>query len=73
MAFPVGTDWYLMPHDEMLAFAKIHTTALESTSWIEGGAYSWPKPSKAMKAHCEKYRFAPIARVAAEAAAEVNA
>lgn len=70
MAFPIGSDWYLMPHDEMLAFVKANTTALESISWIEGGAYSWPKPSKTMVAHCEQYRFLSISKVAAEAASE---
>lgn len=70
MAFPIGGSWYLMPHDEMLTFAGLHTKALESTSWIGGGAYSWPKPSKAMITHCAQYRFASIADVAAEAASE---
>lgn len=70
IAFPVGTDWYLMPHDEMLEFARSYTKALEAVSWTEGGVYSWPKPSKAMMAHCKQYRFASIAKVAAEAAEE---
>ena len=70
MAFPVGADWYLMPHDEMLALAKAEGTALDSSSWIEGGAYSWPAPTKAMLAHCAPYRFAPIAEVAAQAATD---
>jgi hypothetical protein len=74
MAFPIGADWYLVPHDELLAFAREHTKALESASWDkEDGAYSWPKPSKAMAAFVEEYRFAPIERVAAEAAADAGA
>lgn len=73
VAFPVGDDWYLVPHDEMVAIAKAYTTALESTSWIKGNAYSWPKPTKVMMAQCEVHRFAPIARVAAEAATEAEA
>lgn len=70
MAFPVGADWYLMPHDEMLALAKAEGNALDSSSWIEGGAYSWPAPTKAMLTHCTPYRFAPIAEVAAQAATD---
>lgn len=70
MAFPVGADWYLMPHDEMLAHANAEGKALESVSWTERGAYSWPTPTKSMLAHCARYRFAPIAEVAAEAATE---
>ncbi len=73
VAFPVGDDWYLVPHDEMVAIAEAHTMALGTDSWIKGGAYSWPKPTKVMMARCEPYRFAPIARVAAEAASEADA
>ena len=73
VVFPVGDAWYLVPHDEMVAIAKAHTTALRTDSWIKGGAYSWPKPTKVMMAKCEAYRFAPIARVAAEAATEDDA
>ena len=74
MAFPIGTDWYLVPHDELLSFADKNTKALRSLSWRkEDGAYSWPKPSKAMAAFVEERRFAPIARVAAEAAADAEA
>lgn len=69
MAFPIDANWYLMPHDEMLNSAESDGTT-QTTSWTEGGTYSRPKPSKAMIALCEPYRFAPIAEVAAEAAAE---
>ena len=68
MAFPIDGAWYLMPHDAMVEFAKTDGKSLESTAWLEGGAYSWPKPSKAMIAHCAQYQFASIAEVAAEAA-----
>ena len=70
IAFPINSAWHLMPHDEMVALAKADGKALESISWIKGGTYSWPKPSKAMLAQCAHYRFAPIAEVAAEAAGE---
>ena len=73
IAFPVGDDWHLVPHDEMVAIAEAYTTALGTDSWIKGGAYSWPTPTKAMMAQCHAYRFAPIARVAAEAATEDDA
>ena len=62
-----------MPHDEIIAIAEIHITALGTESWIKDGAYSWPKPTKVMMAQCEPYRFAPLARVAAEAATEAGA
>ena len=73
VAFPVDDDWYLVPHDEMVAIAENYTGALQVHSWTGGGVYSWPKPTKAMMAQCETYRFAPIVRVAAEAATEDDA
>lgn len=66
IAFPIGTDWYLMPHDEMVASADADG-ATKSASWTEGGSYSRPRPSKAVVAACASYRFAPVADVAAEA------
>jgi hypothetical protein len=69
MAFPIADDWYLMPHDEMLASAEADGVT-QTDSWIGGGAYSRPRPSAATIAECAPYRFAPISKVAAEAATE---
>jgi hypothetical protein len=69
MAFPIGADWFLMPHDEMLKLADADGVTA-TASWMEGGAYSRPKPSAAVIAQCAPYRFAPIAKVAAAAATE---
>ena len=63
VAFPIGSDWYLMPHDEMLKFAEADGVA-QTASWIEGGAYSRPRPSVEVIAQCAPYRFAQIAEVA---------
>jgi hypothetical protein len=68
MAFPIEQTWYLMPHDKIIEIAALEGSALSSSSWIDGGAYSWPRPSKTMIARCAPYRFADIAKVAAEAA-----
>lgn len=67
MAFPIGNDWYLMPHDEMLKFAE-EDRVTQTTSWIEGGAYSRRRPSVAVIAQCAPYRFAQISEVAHRAA-----
>ena len=67
MAFPIDDDWYLMPHDTMVASAEADDTT-RTASWIEDGAYSRPKPSKAVIAACEPYRFERIAQVVARAA-----
>lgn len=70
MAFPIGTDWYLMPHDEMLKLAEMNGKTTKSDSWIIGGAYSLKAPSKETIEQCAAYRFTPIAKIAAEAADE---
>jgi hypothetical protein len=69
MAFPIAGYWYLMPHDEMVALAEADGVT-KTASWIEGGAYSRPRPSKVVVAACTPYRFVAIEDVAAEAADE---
>lgn len=68
MAFPVAGDWYLMPHDKMLATAEADGRTTKTTSWIEDGNYSRKTPSAAAVAACAQYRFAEISEVAASAA-----
>jgi hypothetical protein len=72
IAFPIDGDWYLVPHDEMLATAEADG-ATNTPSWTERGAYSRPRISAALIAKCARYRFAPISEVAAEAADEGSA
>lgn len=69
VAFPIAGDWYLMPHDEMVASGEADGVT-QTASWKDGGAYSRPRLSAAVVAQCARYRFAPIAEVASEAAAE---
>ena len=69
IAFPIGADWYLVPHDEMVASAEADGTT-KSASWTVGSTYSRPRPSKAVIAACAPYRFAPVAEVAAKAAGD---
>jgi hypothetical protein len=69
IAFPIGSDWYLMPHDKMLAYAEADGVT-QTASWIEGGSYSRPRPSAALVAQCAPYRFAPVSVVADEATIE---
>ena len=67
MAFPIGGDWYLMPHDRMVELAEKEGIT-QTASWIDGGAYSMPRPSKATVANCGPFRSTPIEEVAAAAA-----
>ena len=70
MAFPIGGDWYLMPHDRMVELAEKEGIT-QTASWIDGGAYSMPRPSKATVANCGPFRFTPIEEVAAAAAKDL--
>jgi hypothetical protein len=38
IAFPSAGDWYLMPHDEMVAMAQTDGVT-ETTSWKDAGGY----------------------------------
>jgi hypothetical protein len=69
VAFPIAGDWYLIPHDTMVADGKADGVTL-TASWLEKGAYSRPRLSAAAISQCAPYRFAPISEVAAKAADE---
>ncbi len=71
IAFHARGRWYLTPHDQMLEHAHAYGYT-QTKSWIEGGAYSSPKLSKAQLADLETYAFEPLEQVA-EAAAEESA
>lgn len=69
MAFPIAGEWYLMPHDLMVAQAEAEGVT-RTASWIEGGAYSKPRPSAATVAACAPYRMDAIELIADMAAGE---
>ncbi len=48
MAFPAGSNWYLVAHDDLKRIAAETTSWLESRSWKEGGNYSSDRPSRKM-------------------------
>jgi len=72
IAFPIFGDWYLVPHDEMVALAEA-SGATRTASWVDGGIYNMPRPSRAVIAASAKYRLAPIEEVAADAAGDEQA
>ena len=57
MTFPIGEDWYLIEHDELVRIIGETTPFLDSPSWQEHGAYSTPHPSKRLRAALEAYRI----------------
>lgn len=67
MAFPMAGEWYVMPHDTMVAMAEADGIT-KTASWAVGGAYSKPKPSIATIAACAPYRLSEIEMVADSAA-----
>lgn len=48
---------YRLPHDDLVAWARKHTTALETVSWLDRGIYSWPRSSAAMREFLRAYRL----------------
>jgi hypothetical protein len=67
IAFPDRGNWYLMPHDGMMALAEADGVK-QTASWQQSGGYSKPRLSAADVTLCAPYRFAPIAVVADQAA-----
>ena len=57
LKFPIGKDWYLIDHDELVRIIGETTPFLESPSWQENGAYSTPHPSKSLRAALDSYRI----------------
>ena len=56
MTFPIGEDWHLIEHDELVRIIGETTPFLDSPSWQENGAYSTPHPSMRLRAALVAYR-----------------
>ena len=65
IAFSAAGAWYLAPHDDLVKMGEAAGFTLTS-SWIEGGAYSCPRPSRQMTEALQRYRFGVVS-VQAEA------
>ncbi|WP_459080137.1 hypothetical protein [Mesorhizobium sp. A623] len=48
---------YRLPHNDLVAWARKHTTALETVSWLDRGIYSWPRSSAAMREFLRAFRL----------------
>ncbi len=59
IAFHVDGAWFLAPHDELVDMGE-RAGFTATASWLEGGAYSCPRPSKAMAAKLAAYRFGDV-------------
>lgn len=59
IAYHVDGDWYLAPHDDLIALGDTYGFTA-TKSWQEGGAYSCPRPSRAMINDMAQYRFGQV-------------
>lgn len=53
----MGDTRYLLPHDDLVEWVRDHTSALETASWRDKGAYSWPQASVAMLRFLQRYKM----------------
>ncbi len=49
VCFPHNGEWFLYPHDELLAKVLATSSVATSESWATGGGYSFPRLSKKLK------------------------
>jgi hypothetical protein len=63
IAFQNDGDWYVAPHNDLVGFAEAYGFT-KTKSWIDGGAYSCPRPSKSMMRDLAPFRFGEISVVA---------
>jgi hypothetical protein len=57
IAFFAKESWYLCPHDEALDLAIALGDFRSTKSWQEGGAYSFPAPSRELYRLLETYKI----------------
>ncbi|MEL6616582.1 MAG: hypothetical protein AAFQ43_12640, partial [Bacteroidota bacterium] len=58
VAFPDGSDWFLYPHDDLLAIALAESGLSDTDSWQAHGGYSFPGLSRQRREWLEPYRIA---------------
>ena len=58
IAFGMGDDWYLYPHDDLLNVVLVETSIAATESWSERGGYSFTGLSKDLRKLLGPYRIA---------------
>jgi hypothetical protein len=58
VAFPDKGNWYLYPHDELLATVLKRTNIGNTNAWLKNGGYSFPGVSKELKPLLAPYHVA---------------
>jgi hypothetical protein len=59
VCFPNGGNWYLYPHDELLATVMAETSVGDSQSWLVKKLYTIGQPGKRITGLLERYRITP--------------
>ena len=57
MGFPIGQDWYLIRHRDLVKIIDAHTPALGNKSWAGDKDCFWTNPKAALVEAVEPYRF----------------
>ena len=57
LTFPLDDAWYLVLHDDIVAFFEANTPYLTSASWLEQGAYHTATPNQAIRTWLEQARL----------------
>lgn len=58
ICFQEQDAWYLVPHDEMLAWALENTAVGKTKSWQEDGEYHFPRMSTQIRKKVQEYLLA---------------
>ena len=58
IGFPIKDNWFLVPHDEIVGFIRDHSPkTLSTSSWVQGGVYSWNNLSKSIREELGQYKL----------------
>jgi len=57
MTFPLDGEWYLVPHDAIVAHFEAETGYLDTPSWREQGTYHAGNPNQTTRAWLADYRL----------------
>ena len=57
IAFRSSDDWFLYPHDDVVAFIEAQGKIDNSRSWKDHRSYSWAYPPRWIKQKLQEYRL----------------
>ena len=57
ICFPHGSDWYLIPHDDLVHIIGNSTNWLNTKSWLTHGGYSNARPSRKLLEQLTEFKL----------------